>query len=97
MKIELLYQGKRLRKWKSSTKMNDLNPEFHESFQFDLQDQSINDCRLCITVYDRDHLKQNDVIGRVCIGADVAQSSARKHWEEMLVSPQKVSRLHSLL
>ncbi len=97
VKVKLLCQGKRLRKWKSTTKVNNLNPQFNESFQFDLQDQSINNCQLCITVLDRDHIKQDDVIGRVCIGADVAQTDARKHWEEMLVSPQEVSRWHPLL
>ncbi len=97
MKVKLLYEGKRFRKWRSSTKTNNLNPDFHESFQFDLQDLSINDCQLCITVFDHDHMKRDDVIGRVCIGADVAQVVARKHWEEMLVSPEKVSRWHSLL
>ena len=96
VKVKLLHQEKKLRKWKSSTKTNDLNPDFHESFQFDLQDQSINGCKLCFTVYDHDHVKPDDVIGRVCIGPDVAQMDGRKHWEEMLVSPQEVCRYHFL-
>ncbi|XP_064397884.1 uncharacterized protein LOC135344583 [Halichondria panicea] len=96
VKVKLLYKKKILRKWKSSQKTNDLNPDFHEPFQFDLQDLSINDCKLCFTVYDYDHMKLDDLIGRVYIGPDVAQKDARKHWEKMLVSPQEVCRYHFL-
>ena len=97
VKVYLVYQGKRVSKWKSSVKKNTLVATFNEPFQFDLEDKDINHVGLEVVVMDYDRLSRDDLIGKVLLGVNVDQHSGFSHWTDMVAAPhQRISRWHSI-
>lgn len=96
IRVLLVHKGKLWKDWRSSIKYKTLNPIFNESFHFDLLGSRIEDIQLDILVVDSDR-KWDDIIGLVQFNRESStESSANKHWEEMLLSPQFVSQWHTL-
>ena len=97
VKVYLVYQGKRVSKWKSSVKKNTLVATFNEPFQFDLEKKDINHVELEVVVMDYDRFSRNDLIGTVLLGANVNHQSGQSHWTDMVATPQqRISRWHSI-
>ena len=97
VKVYLVYQGKRVSKWKSSVKKNTLVATFNEPFQFDLEKKDINHVELEVVIMDYDRFSRNDLIGTVLLGANVNHQSGQSHWTEMIATPQqRISRWHSI-
>ena len=97
VKVYLVYQGKRVSKWKSSVKKNTLVATFNEPFQFDLEKKDINHVELEVVVMDYDRFSRNDLIGTVLLGANVHHQSGQSHWTDMVATPQqRISRWHSI-
>ena len=97
VKVYLVYQGKRVSKWKSSVKKNTLVATFNEPFQFDLENKDINHVELEVVVMDYDRFSRNDLIGTVLLGANVNHQSGQSHWTDMVATPQqRISRWHSI-
>ena len=97
VKVYLVYQGKRVSKWKSSVKKNTLVATFNEPFQFDLEKKDINHVELEVVILDYDRFSRNDLIGTVLLGANARQHSGYSHWNDMVATPwQRISRWHSI-
>ena len=98
VKVNMLYHGNCVSKWKSTVKKNTLSPVYNESFHFQVNHLEIAEATLQVTVMNSDRIGRSHPIGVVLIGNDVLHSeSGQKHWREMLRSPNKaVSRWHSL-
>jgi len=103
----LVYQGRRIAKWKSSVRRNTLAAIFNEPFQFHLEitepDQlhlerrDINSISLEVLVMDYDRLNQDDIMGIVLLGGSVHCHSGRTHWAEMISSSQQsITQWHSI-
>uniref|UniRef100_A0A3B4XVW7 Synaptotagmin Va n=1 Tax=Seriola lalandi dorsalis TaxID=1841481 RepID=A0A3B4XVW7_SERLL len=97
VKVVLQYNGKRLKKKKTSVKQNTLNPYFNESFSFEIPFSQIQKIQVLITVYDYDKLGSNDPIGKCWIGYG-ASGVGLRHWSDMLANPRRpVAQWHTLL
>ncbi|XP_078075671.1 synaptotagmin-10 isoform X2 [Mustelus asterias] len=88
VKVSLICEGRRLKKRKTTTKKNTLNPIYNEAMIFDIPPESMEQVSLSITVMDYDRVSHNEVIGVCRVGQD-AEGLGRDHWNEMLVYPRK--------
>lgn len=56
VKVSLMCEGRRLKKRKTSTKRNTLNPVYNEAIVFDVPPENIDQISLLIAVMDYDRL-----------------------------------------
>lgn len=97
VKVSLMCEGRRLKKRKTSTKRNTLNPNYNEAIVFDVPPENIDQISLLIAVMDYDRVGHNEVIGVCRVGSE-AESLGRDHWNEMLTYPRKpVAHWHPLI
>ncbi|XP_026874027.1 synaptotagmin-9b [Electrophorus electricus] len=97
VKVSLMCDGRRLKKRKTSTKRNTLNPSYNEAIVFDVPPENIDQISLLIAVMDYDRVGHNEIIG-VCRVGNAAEHLGRDHWSEMLTYPRKpIARWHPLI
>ncbi|KAJ8416279.1 hypothetical protein AAFF_G00383010 [Aldrovandia affinis] len=97
VKVSLMCEGRRLKKRKTSTKRNTLNPVYNEAIVFDVPPENIDQISLLIAVMDYDRVGHNEVIG-ICRVGNEAEGLGRNHWNEMLMYPRKpIAHWHSLI
>uniref|UniRef100_A0A8C4NAV9 Synaptotagmin IXb n=1 Tax=Eptatretus burgeri TaxID=7764 RepID=A0A8C4NAV9_EPTBU len=97
VKVSLICAGRRLKKRKTSTKRNTLNPIYNEEIVFDIPPDNMDQVNLLISVVDYDRVGHNEVIGVCCVGSD-SKGIGRDHWNEMLIYPRKpVAHWHPLV
>jgi len=88
VKINLMQNGKRLKKKKTTVKKNTLSPYYNESFSFEVPFEQIQKVSVVITVLDYDQVGSNDPIGRVIVGCGASGQELR-HWSDMLAAPRR--------
>uniref|UniRef100_A0A672KAH4 Synaptotagmin 9 n=1 Tax=Sinocyclocheilus grahami TaxID=75366 RepID=A0A672KAH4_SINGR len=97
VKVSLMCDGRRLKKRKTSTKRNTLNPVYNEAIVFDVPPENIDQISLLVAVMDYDRVGHNEVIGVCRVGND-AEGLGREHWNEMLTYPRKpIAHWHPLI
>ncbi|XP_055351233.1 synaptotagmin-4-like isoform X2 [Paramacrobiotus metropolitanus] len=99
MKLYLICNGQRIAKKKTHVKKHTLNPVFNESFVFDLPAniQGLEGVSLELMLLDFDRLTKNEVVGRLELGPNVLEETARKHWQDICSSPRKqIAEWHKL-
>uniref|UniRef100_A0A673ME77 Synaptotagmin-6-like n=1 Tax=Sinocyclocheilus rhinocerous TaxID=307959 RepID=A0A673ME77_9TELE len=97
VKVSLICDGRRLKKKKTTTKKNTLNPTYNEAIIFDIPPESMDQVSLHISVMDYDLVGHNEIIG-VCRLGSGAKGLGRDHWNEMLAYPRKpIAHWHPLL
>lgn len=97
VKINLMQNGKRLKKKKTTVKKNTLSPYYNESFSFEVPFEQIQKVSVVITVLDYDQVGSNDPIGKVIVGCGASGQELR-HWSDMLAAPRRpIANWHSLL
>lgn len=89
MKLNLLYKGERLYKWKTSIKKNTLLPKFNEAFTFNIAGLDVSEITLQALVMDHSTIGKDEHLGTVPIGGEVDQKSGRMHWALVLTSPNE--------
>ncbi|KAG7254984.1 hypothetical protein CRUP_006596 [Coryphaenoides rupestris] len=95
--INLLQNGKRLKKKKTTVKKNTLNPYYNESFSFEIPLEQMQKIQAVITVLDYDKIGKNDAIGKIWVGSK-STGLGLKHWSDMLANPRRpIAQWHPLM
>ncbi|CAH8862536.1 unnamed protein product [Trichobilharzia szidati] len=96
VKLSLMFNGKRVKKKKTTIKKYTLNPYYNESFAFDVPFDQIQKVNLIVTVVDYDRIGTSEPIGRVVLGCN-ATGAALRHWSDMLANPRRpIAQWHTL-
>ncbi|KAI7802510.1 synaptotagmin-1b [Triplophysa rosa] len=96
VKIHLMQNGKRLKKKKTTTKKNTLNPYYNESFSFEVLSEQIQKVQVVVTVLDYDKIGKNDAIGKIFVGLN-SSGTEQRHWSDMLANPRRpIAQWHAL-
>lgn len=97
IKVVLLFDGKKVKKKKTSSRKQENNPVYNECMMFDVPPDLLHRVLFVISVADsKNDSARSDVIGRVVIGSATTGESLR-HWHQMLISPRRpVAAWHRL-
>ena len=84
-----MYDGKQLKRVKTTVRAMDLDPVFNESFSFDVPQNELGKVYLSLVVchYSMEK-KSSKVIGRVYLGLNFDPMS-HDHWVNMMENPRK--------
>uniref|UniRef100_A0A0B7AJ60 C2 domain-containing protein n=1 Tax=Arion vulgaris TaxID=1028688 RepID=A0A0B7AJ60_9EUPU len=90
IKLTLMYDGRPLKKTKTSAKGNDPSPAFNETFVFDVPAYQLDRVYLSLTVIgvNKDREDGRHLIGRLYIGVNFDEN-ARAQWLEMVQNARK--------
>ncbi|CAL4063255.1 unnamed protein product [Meganyctiphanes norvegica] len=88
VKVNLLCQGRRIKKKKTPVKKATLNPIYNEALIFDIPNENIDDVTLLVKVVDYDRIGANELMGVAVIGNGV-MGPGRDHWQAMMDSPRR--------
>ena len=95
MKASVIHAGKRIKKKKTSTKRNTLNPIWNEALVFSLSKDLLECIEIELVVYNDNLLGQNDALGKVLIGPD-STGEEKVHWKDMINGRDATARYHLL-
>lgn len=92
-----MHDGKPLKKTKTGTKTNEANPEFNESFAFDVPHHELENVYVAISaVCSKTEDSEQKLLGRIYVGLPFG-GQAQEHWTEMIRSPRnQVFHVHKL-
>lgn len=99
MKLYLIVKGQRIAKKKTLVKPQTLNPVFNQSFVFDLPPsvENLEGVSLELLLLDFDRLTKNEVLGRLELGPQAVEDSARTQWADIANSPRRqIAHWHKL-
>ena len=84
-----MYDGKQLKRVKTTVRAVSLNPVFNESFSFDVPQNELDKVYFSMVVchYEKE-TKHTKLIGRVYLGSNF-DVTAREHWLSMMDNPRK--------
>lgn len=89
IKAFLMYDGKQLKRVKTTVRAASLNPVFNESFSFDVPQNELEKVYFSVVVCHYEKVtKSSKLIGRVYLGTDF-DVTAREHWTSMVHNPRK--------
>ncbi|CAG9536669.1 unnamed protein product [Cercopithifilaria johnstoni] len=80
VKIEQIYQQRRIKARKTSIKRANLNPVYHECLEFDLPLNEIEGTNLLVRVMDWDRIGRDDLLGCCIIGNNSPMPEGKKQW-----------------
>ncbi|XP_033763925.1 synaptotagmin-B-like [Pecten maximus] len=89
VKVVLMHDGRQLKKVKTVVKRSDLNPEYDETFAFDVPSQELNNVYFCAAViHANKEQRQHRLIGRMYLGPSFS-TDAHAHWVQMTQNQRK--------
>ncbi|XP_059169416.1 synaptotagmin-5-like [Physella acuta] len=90
IKVTLMFDGRPLKKSKTTGKLHDMNPVFNETFVFDVPAYQLDKIYFSIAVIgvDKDKEDGRHLLGRLYIGVNF-DSDARAQWLEMVNNARK--------
>lgn len=84
-----MFDGRHLKKSKTIIKKGDLNPEFDETFAFDVPSQKLGSVYFRVSLLHAGKTKEEHrLLGRVYIGPNL-DAESHAHWMEMIQLPRK--------
>ena len=87
MKVNLIFKGNRISKWRCNALKNTLNPVFNELCVLDVGSIKIEDLQVEVVVMDYDRFGRNSELGSVVFGSNVSTDSGKNHWAEIISEP----------
>ncbi|CAK9804677.1 SYT9 [Anthophora plagiata] len=88
VKVDLLCQGKRIKKQKTTVRKKTLFPVYNEILVFDVPAENIEDVSLIVKVIDYDRIGSNELMGCTAIGSGFV-GIGHEQWLKMLDNPRK--------
>ncbi|KAI6188901.1 Synaptotagmin-C [Aphelenchoides besseyi] len=82
VKVELIYQRRRVKLRKTSIKRANLNPVYKECLEFDLLPSQVHEANLLVQVMDWDRIGRDDLLGCCIIGRESPTKDGRQQWEQ---------------
>ncbi|KAI6225226.1 Synaptotagmin-C [Aphelenchoides fujianensis] len=82
VKVELIYQRRRVKMRKTSIKRANLNPVYHECLEFDLLPSQVHETNLLVQVMDWDRIGRDDLLGCCVLGPESPTKDGREQWEQ---------------
>lgn len=95
VKVTLSYPGKKVKKKKTSTIRNCVNPMWNEALVFSHSRSLLADTIVELTVVHDNLLGANEPVGHVVIGSNTAGEELG-HWNDMINSKTAMARWHHL-
>jgi len=96
VKATLKLDGKKVKKAKTSTKSNTVNPYFNEVLSFEVSPDNIKRVELSVAVVHASTIGISQSVGRVVFGPNVS-GRAKQHWVDMQETPGRpVAQWHIL-
>ncbi|XP_024604181.1 synaptotagmin-16 [Neophocaena asiaeorientalis asiaeorientalis] len=90
--------GQEMSRCKTSIRRGQPNPDYKETFVFQVALFQLSDVTLVISVYNRRTMKRKEMIGWIALGQNSSGGEEQDHWEEMKETKgQQVCRWHTLL
>ena len=84
-----MHEGRQQKKTKTGVKQGQQNPEFDETFAFDVPFNLLPSIYFCIAIIHVDHENsEHKLIARVYLGPSF-NADAHAHWTEMSQNPRK--------
>ncbi len=87
MKVNTIFGGNRISKWKTGAQRNTLNPVFNELCVLDIGSMSVNELQMEILVMDYDRFGRNSELGSVSFGCDAATQNGKAYWNKVISNP----------
>ena len=99
VKIEVLSsRGKRVAKSKTTTRRNMFDPEFNESFVFQMSEADLREVTLVFSVIGVSKTrKKKDLFGMFQMGKDATGMDEIDHWEEVISNKEQKSTYYHAL
>uniref|UniRef100_A0A914V146 C2 domain-containing protein n=1 Tax=Plectus sambesii TaxID=2011161 RepID=A0A914V146_9BILA len=94
VKVEQIYQRRRVKMRRTTTKRANLNPVYHETLEFDLPVDQIDRTNLLIQVMDWDRIGRDDLLGCCVLGAESPTPEGREQWRECFSMLGTTSQLY---
>ena len=88
--------GKKMKKKKTSTQHNVVNPVWNEALTFNLSRDCLKHVSLEILVYHDNKIGNDEILGKLQISRESA-GDEKIHWDEMISGKSAVARWHSLV
>nr|XP_030699846.1 synaptotagmin-4 isoform X2 [Globicephala melas] len=96
VKVNLYHAKKRISKKKTHVKKCTPNAVFNELFVFDIPCEGLEEISVEFLVLDSERESQNEVIGRLVLGA-AAEGASGEHWKEICDYPRRqIAKWHVL-
>ena len=100
VRVELSQPRRTLSRKTTKTKKSSSEPLFNEIFNFNisLRKEDLRETRVLVTVFDRERIRSDEVIGQVNVSRDALQTTAMDQWMECFNNPgEQIQRWHDLL
>ncbi|PAV84961.1 hypothetical protein WR25_08517 [Diploscapter pachys] len=82
VKISQIYRGKRVKMRKTSIKRANLNPDYHETLDFEMPFTQVDETNMLIEVMDWDRIGKDDLLGCCILGRDSPMMTGREQWDK---------------
>ena len=96
VKVQVILGTKRLKKKKTSTKKNTLNPTWNEALVFNLSKELLPRVTLEFFVCSDNLLGSNETLGKMSLGPD-STGEELVHWKDMIAVRSSNAMYHKLL
>ena len=95
MKVAISFAGKKLKKKKTSSKRNVVNPVWNEALVFSLGREMLEHISIEFIVMHDNLLGMDETMGRIVLGPDCTGEEFT-HWKDMVNSKSAIARWHHI-
>ncbi|EDO45779.1 predicted protein, partial [Nematostella vectensis] len=95
VKVHVVQGSKELDERRTKVKRKNFEPEYNETFKFNIPQNIIEEVNLIIRVKDSPYVGSKTLLGEVCVGGD-AVGTYLHHWRLILEKGHEIEMWHAL-